>query len=352
MFLISLVLGNLIRRDLVSVAQDDALQPIYSSPDIMNVKWSTDSQFLVFGLAENDVRSSTGDWLRYDVSTEETQRSNRWYLQPRLRPGEEALFQPYDRTFVYASPDERFIAYAVEHPSPITTVPILAVGDRQREEVVALPDVYYIRDPYGGPDDFEVLWSADSRSFTLTNRFGRSGDTLLVTSLFVTGFASEPPDVQVQDWSESLVIAGQEYYSSEVHAIGLTGERVLIESNVGDLGTNEIFDNTHLILWNTQQPSDSLALTAIDTSHLIAATFHPTAPDKLLLVNERGLVEYDIHSRRMTVLNPAYHSGLGDYGLFSPDRAWLAIVEDGLEEGNYPPRLYVFDVRASLPAAE
>jgi len=63
--------------------------------------------------------------------------------------------------------------------------------------------------------------------------------------------------------------------------------------------------------------------------HTIGAAFLPDAQDEILVVNEVGIIRYDLKQRQSVVINPKINSKWANWVMFSPDNQWVAVLAGG-----------------------
>lgn len=286
-------------------AQD--VKPIYPTGDLREVRWSSNSQSLIF----HDVRflSAAQTWIEYNVTT-----------QNMTRADEAALLQlksPCDTNRVFPdqiSPSGRFVALIRPAGSTETSDEIAQIGitDCRSATSRIFPDIGFAHG--------RILWSTDESSF-----------------LYI-GPTSSPPETEnklVSHYHDGvgnafeldllyLHINGRSYQATTYDLSG-DGQEVLMK----------LYDDRQkqrLFIFNTAYPDRSRFWdVTINVDTVVAAAFAPTDETKLWLLDDQGVIEYDLTSNQNRLLSDAIKSTdkldiSSAPAIFSPNAHSLALM--------------------------
>lgn len=309
-------------------AQGNNLTPIWAG-DISNITWSANSQYLIFkgGSADASVNLSQGRWFSYDVNTNQLTESQIWPLQgsvPNI-----PIFTPINRvnstfvSYVFQSPNGRFLIYAGEEGtlSSGTLRYHLTIADTQNSETSLTPIL--VRNPFDGPDQLNVLWSEDGTAFIVVDQ------QLTPVIKYVDGFVSDISSARIQILSYQTT--NEARAAEKVYDLTSDGSFVLTNS------INEQYVS-QLVIWNTSDFSMNRVIEGFDGDFIIGASFMFNETGKILLVNNDGLVLYNISTDETSVLDEDINSESFEQAVFSPDGRWLALKRNFDE-------LYVIDLQ-------
>lgn len=323
-------------------AQDDPHEKnrIYSSGlSILNTGWTPDSSVLVFQIEQYDNsagRPMTGPntpnyetWRQYDLTSGQISRGTIWPLQPDLTAEQYRDFEIYnsdiDRSFVFQSPDGRYLVYTAFVSASSYGFP-LGIADLSTGNHRILGDLEGIKrnNNLGDLEFYKVQWSENSGAFTLHSLM-RPGFYYIsnledLTTLSI--YSSESfPGFPLNDTT---------FYPGSVHDLSAAGDHLIVLG-----GTS---DNTgRLVLWNMMTDSR----TSIPIQGLVAGSVFTQNDQRVLFIDEEGLKQYDIPENQTTLLNPEISSTWATGGAyFSPNGQYVAIRVDAPE----PESLYLFEV--------
>ncbi len=313
-----------------TLAQSNSASPFY--PDIpYNEIWSANSQKFVFydtaaGDLEESVQISTPNWLEYDVTTQETTNQNTWPLQPTLTDDERQTFDvstnPDGReSFIYESPDGRFLVYGKGNETDDSGRWSIGIADRQQGQAVTLP--IHVWDPFSGPRYFKVLWSADSKAFA-ANFLSDDGTPVFV---HVGGYEADLSGAVV-NWFSISVKDRNFYpfggYGQDIFALSGDGSHVLLTSN--EETAEDPSSPVKLLLWDVLNPDASQIIDSLDGGKIGATSFVPGDETKLLILNDAGLMLYDLSNGESTQITTDINTESTQRAAFSPDGNWLVSV--------------------------
>ncbi len=288
-------------------AQSDQPEPIFTGA-VRSIRWSQDSQSLIFqGRLRNDdfehgVDVTDQSWHQYDVATQSLTQGNHWPLQPTLSGEELQLFNPFGNSFIFLSPDERYIIY--DNADGPTTL-----GDRLTGQLflTSIP-----ASTSRNTDVFSVMWSEDSSLFVLATYA-----TVIPLPLirYGTHYTADVASTQVQ--YAFPTIGDEEYVPDQVYDISADGRLLLF------LGQPLTSQHQILLVWDT---ADSAGGYTVEARRVIGASFVPGDESKLLFVNEEGLVQYDLATGTEVILRTNINSEMADMAVFSPDGQYVTLL--------------------------
>lgn len=310
-------------KDLVA---NGGSSPVISGVFPSQISWSANSEKLVFQNHDSSgfgVNSSTPNWIQYDTTTGEIIYAHRWPLQPSLSPAEFQVFQPFSESgieaFIYESSDSRYVVYASEHEELANAdVYHITLADRQTNKVFVTPR--FLVDPFSGPENFDVLWSRGNNTFVIQTIAANGGDLRLV--FWGTNYDFSLSNLNLQRIEPEM--DDRSYFPVQVHDISNDGNSILmtaIEFNPAMPDSHQ----TRLLVWNAIGPALSKALDLSDDK-LIGAMFSGN-DDKVVFVNQIGVIQYDLISSEQVILNSHYTSIKFEQAIFSPTGEWIALLD-------------------------
>lgn len=301
--------------------------PVISGVFPSQISWSANSEKLVFQNHDSSgfgVNSSTQNWIQYNTITGEIIYTHRWPLQPSLSPAEFQLFQPFSEsgieTFIYESSDGRYVIYAREYQELANAdVYHITLADRQTNEVAAAPE--FLVDPFSGPENFDVMWSRGNTAFVIQTIAANGGDLRLV--FWGTDYDLSLSDLNLQRIEPE--INDESYFPIQVHDISNDGSSILmtaIEFNPA-MPDNQ---QTMLVVWNAVNSALSKAL-ELSNDEIIGAAFGAN-DDKVVFINQIGVIQHDLISGEQVILNSSYTSIKYEKAIFSPNGEWVALIDE------------------------
>jgi hypothetical protein len=305
-----------------TIAQSPSFEIVAPDDPALEIKWSTDSQRLAFRSGFTDemgVTLSDDNWLQYIPSTATLTRHNTWPLQPDLTQAEQQIFNPAitaegQKSFLNYSPNEHYLVYA-DAPLVNDVGWIVNIGNRQTGQIVNTSAL--ILDPFYSPLLFETLFSDDSTAFVIVTSDIASQPVIQ----YVSGYTNAPSSPSFEDLSY-LVVDGVDYTSFSAGDLSDDGSKVLL---LGYKATGETNLPMEVIVWNVVNSIDSQVLDSF--SAVVGASFAPGTENRLLIVTELGLIEYNLSTDTFTVLNSEIRSAWVAEAIFSPDGQWVAFVD-------------------------
>jgi hypothetical protein len=324
-----------------AVAQTDLSPPIDVNTLIRGLWWSSDSKAFVFSTSLDSLNIESPDafWYSYSVDTGLLTTSKSWPLQPNLAvvslaDSSEVDLSDVNGYFNYLSPDglaavvtaNQVLESNVSLRNPIAGN--ISISNSTLTDFVpfALEGV--------GPDGYRIQWSEDSSTFGFSARTPLVSD--LVYFYYVTGLKNADGQLRVFNLQPTLVNTVA-YSIFEILDLSSDGTRVLLRGQ--DAATRSPFA---LIVWegaiNTGQNVPGISG---NSSYTLWAAFSTRNPNLIRAVTEQGLVEYDLESNTMRVLEPEINSTRFNRAMFSPDGQYVALVETYLDAEDY---LYIVPV--------
>jgi hypothetical protein len=327
-------------------AQNESLKPIYSGIPIGNIAWSSDSQKLIFqdSLTGDTLLSGERYWHSYDITTQSSVQSATWPEQPALTSDLAKTFNvengaDAESRLLYLSPNGHYIIggdeLALNAPLESSTL----VADLQSDRLFSIP--IPALGISSGPDSFNVHWSNDSEVFTLLIMALQVSAPSYI--YYVKGYNENPANLTLQDMT-SFIINDQEYSTMKIFDVSSNGERVLVHGSyiIPASETREYDYGFPLVVWNAKDASQHFVIDEFNKSgfNLRSVSFAPDNDNQILVLNEQGLVQYDLLTKKTTILRADLNSMWANEALFSPDGNWLALTE-----GEVVENIYLIDLR-------
>lgn len=316
-------------------AQDDPHEKnriLLAGVNIVNISWSPDSHNLVFQVESYDNEADrpiygpytpgTDYWHSYSVETGQILRGEIWPLQPHLTPQQFQDFEIYhngnDQSFVYISPNGRYLIYSGQVPANAGYGLPLGIADLDTGTHRLLDESEDVErnDIPGYIEAYKIQWSENSTAFTLDSWFGRG--IYHISQL-------DNLDTLVVRWlnpAEGLPLGDSTFRPGAIFDLSIDGDRILTWA--GDL-----------VIWDVTTTTG----TSISVEGIVAGAIFTPDEQAILFVDEEGLKRHDIAENQTTLLNPEISSTWADGGAyFSPDGKYVAINADDLDA------LYLFEV--------
>lgn len=312
-----------------SSLDDHILVTIPSALFPRQAMWSNDSQRLVFheyadGLDISiNMPEGKDQWIQYDMLSNTVTRHTRWPLQPQLSPEELALLSPAvgesgEESLIFESPNGNYIACLCGG---------ITVYSRLQQEFVNLP--YTVIEPFMGSDEFTVFWSQNESAFIYSTRnvWGAGGDFIA----HISNFTSDVADAEVEAVIAGFEIRGNTYSNrvrnyqivrEKVHDISSDGKHVLVGMRLIDL-QNPGNKPLRLIVWNVSDPDASAIIDDIDIETIKGASFIGENTTDLLVINDEGLIQYDVSSKTNSLLASSLPAS---EAYFSLDSRYVALT--------------------------
>ncbi|MBZ0279233.1 MAG: hypothetical protein K8L97_00750 [Anaerolineae bacterium] len=318
---------------------DEMLNPIVTLNNILpdNMIWMPDSKTLLFRNAISE--QTANDWYTYNVETGLLELSNT-RPQPDMMDeiqqllGTVKLLEGEAITLISQSPDDRYLVYGVLNGEEIVTnygdFPTVQPGiaDLEQKQVFTLPDVQL----RGIGNTF---WSADGSAFVFVNTISPS---IWVDVHYLDNYVPAVSDATLRDLG-SVSLDGNDYAVNGAYDLSADGSQLLLRLNTPGNYTYS------LAIYDGSLSTQTDLIEGIGATEVIAASFAPDDEHKIWLLNEMGIVQYDLVTGETVVLDDSVNSTnvlgitLHDPAIFSPDGRHLAVLQ---ESG-----LYVIEVSAT-----
>ncbi|MBX3083580.1 MAG: hypothetical protein KF716_18245 [Anaerolineae bacterium] len=244
------------------------------------------------------------------------------------------------------SPDHRFVVYvdatpiergegweAFPDPNPFF------LGDRQQRLKIPTGDQL--------APGLSVYWNTTSTAFIVVGVNATEGEypAAYLTGI-TTNFATDLSAAVTRGFTEFVLHRRLYAASTSVYHIAPDGNSVLLTAYDLDSAAFDYDQTLRLINYDVVKPSQS-QLILPDAANLRAAQFVFDTTDKILLIDDRGLLEIDMGTDEIAIIDASLNAAWVDEAIFSPDGRWLAVrhaVDD------YDSQLFIGDVAQLLGA--
>ncbi|MBX3065530.1 MAG: hypothetical protein KF726_21320 [Anaerolineae bacterium] len=298
----------------VSSAQSGLIL-LFNDYSVYGLSWTADSTKIRFRSA-----STNGVNGFYNISS--GTMSTALYLPTEQLTSEEIeAFQVYNSLYeesYFVSPDSKFAVFLSRDPvdpeSDMPSVRQVFLADRTNQGVIALGSMM--------PPPLIVQWAVDSSSFVIFSGPFEGSDADITPRAVIVNFASDVEKAQGIGFPEFSINGTSYRIGAKLHQVLEEGKLLLVEANEIQFSEEYIEPQPALILYSVMTPQASQVLLP-NATKLIAA--HITRDDRLLAVNEHGLVEIDLSDHKTRVIDAAINSEWAYEAAFSPDDRWLAL---------------------------
>ncbi|MEO8608638.1 MAG: hypothetical protein ABI690_12185 [Chloroflexota bacterium] len=274
-----------------------------------------------------DVSFTPSILYRYSITTGRLSQVQHYPLERTFNSKEQKNYQAFDNQ-AFLSPDGEKIVY-------VSTLQTILGGEAGSPRFYAIgyaPDLEY---PYTGFFPlriFEYLrpkllrWSDDSSAFVMETPSVYGGLTILFHVKIHGVFTSI---------RETYV--GQMDTAENIFDISSDGNQLLIPQPGGQL-----------LIWDDRLPLKDDSRDAMEAAHLVpagkvsAAAFIPEDQEHILVVNEQGIVRFNLETQESNLISGDVNSTWVEKGLFSPDNHYLAFL--GGEGGVSYPEVHVISL--------
>jgi WD40 repeat protein len=258
-----------------------------------------------------DVSFTPSILYRYSRTTGSLSQVQHYPLERTFNSKEQENYQAFDNQ-AFLSPDGEKIVY-------VSTLQTILGGEAGSPRFYAIgyaPDLEYPRVGFFPLRIFEYLrpkllrWSDDSSAFVMETPSLYGGLTILFHVKIHGDFASI---------RETYV--GQMDTAENIFDISPDGNRLLIPQ----------YDK-QLLMWDDNLPLTDDSIDAMEAAHLIpagkvsAAAFIPEDQKHILVVNEQGIVRFNLETQESNLISGDVNSTWVEQGLFSPDNHYLAFL--------------------------
>ncbi len=317
-----LIFGNGWRELPSPVSAQGSEQPIYVGSGITNVKWSEDSSSLVFQEPFNSdygvVTPERDTWFQFFVSSRQVARTNSWPLQPTLTGNQRQRFEIAFDSFIFPSPNGRYLVYVAE---PVSwTNPVLfpiGLADLQTNQHRIIQEIQ-VKNASVFDTNYAILWSGNSLVFSLVGE-GYAGKR---QPFYVTNFTPNLNTLIVQSIVEGLAFGGDTIFPQMIFDLSNNGSQILLEDLRPDF-------TSRLFLWDVNNSSQSKIIPT--TTYVVEAAFNPSNEQMVLFVDEDGLKRQDMNANITTLLDVTANPSWADGGIWiSPDIQYIALYDSSV----------------------
>ena len=292
----------------------DEFEPIFGG-GINIAEWLPDNATFIFSPNEPD-------WFVFDTHAWNRMQVNRWPLLPALSSDEInvygltlANFQVGDPIYALA-PDGNTLVFArqVSCGEMACSYHLVLADRRTRKVFDTQSNVNY---PFN-VGAFHVIWNRAGTAFTLVQSDGFGG-VYGFLSTYVTNYSSDISHAQATTAIGSPQINGKTYASHEAFMFSPNDSTLLIRA----LDPKTL--RYSLIAYDLADPNRSVIVPEQYGSSAVAAGFAPGASDRILIFNSSGLLQYDLSTGSVIVLNKNLDTVREVRAAwFSPDGTWFA----------------------------
>jgi hypothetical protein len=304
----------------------------------INAFWISETAFEVFVL---NAMNSEVHVYDYDIKTEQiaehtvksqTYTTVNFLLSPfyfTLSPQQVTTFEARDQN-AYLSPDKQKIVYTD------ASRPCDEMGNCLDQMAIAelQSGKHYLLGTggnYAHDNGYELRWSEDSSAFTASiyANYGDGKDIFLVT-----GLGTDPPQ------PKSLWLAT--VYNDQRPFLDMSSDGKSLLLSADTLG----YTNS-LVLWHSGQKAthNRLQKSGIDSpgfaisdgeflfeKDIVGAAFNNANKDELLIVNQKGVLRYNVLTHHVELINSNINSRWAKEVIFSPNQSYAAVFSNS--QGN------------------
>jgi hypothetical protein len=170
-----------------------------------------------------------------------------------------------------------------------------------------------------------MLWSSDSKSFVIVDN-----GNLTPFFYYVTHYATNVSKALLR--LIALFKSNTGYGVSDIYDISSDSNRLVIKAGIPNPNHEIIYK---LYIYDTLYPSNDELVEDFDTTDVIAASFAPHDESKLWAFTAKGIVQFDLVTRKTTLLDDTFTSidalnvSIDTPAIFSPDGRYLATLAEG-----------------------
>lgn len=288
---------------------DDKLTPVWGYDPTQEfvmpstLFWSPDSSVLYFDVLDTDQHLK-----RYDVATGTLEDTSGAPQTIELSPEQQNHFHAQN-SVGYIAPDQDTFAYISTYQTYSTaeggyTPYLYAVGSLKDQtfEPTRVPVI-------GGG---HIRWSDDSSAFVLEYGTPYGGQ---VGVFYVKGTGAEC------QWhfctlAETLLTSLD--LGETIYDLSPSGERILYPDFSGVFRLWDVTKDAGFGEVKNQR-------TTLPIENITGGAFLPDTPDVILIVNTDGIMQYDLDTQDLTLINPHITSKWAKWVLFSPDNRYVAV---------------------------
>src|SRR5579859_1449170 len=276
-----------------------AVTPIARPALATYMSWSLDDRYLFYSEDSNPLGMGiTKQWTVYDTQAHTSTTQGRLPFLPQLSPQALATFAPAPKTFYFASPDDRFVAFFRGSGANNWT---LWLGNRTTFATfntgIAMWDATDLL-------NVKIEWSKDSSAFAVFHARNEQAPYIDYVKGYQQGFSSTLVKLDIVQ----NVVAGEQF-TSAVNLYGLTADGSEVLLTVGRTSSDSHYES-YFALYDPLNPSNGKVLhnlkltgtTAIGDAQLV-----DWQPSQLVINSDLGLLIYDIATDTFTKLNPIFY---------------------------------------------
>lgn len=275
------------------------------------IAWSADGKTLLFQMVDYSADHEPDKAYQYDPATGKLSELDTMPFTLTLNDEQKAYFQARDNT-IPKSPYHNAILYT-------STLSVVCGGECDGTLIMQgtycyAPDcveLWGFYEPLNliSQGDFRVVWS-------------RGGAAVLIRDTNYGSFHE-----LIYSGAEGTYVIADTFDrdDNDVFDLSNDGKRVLYENPESGsklmLWEIESFDSekTHLVTTDQQKIMDG---------HVTGAGFSTSNSDYLFYLDDEGIKQYEISGGRSELLNPAINATWVQFGLFSPDNRYIAVLSD------------------------
>lgn len=266
-------------------------------------------------------------WEDFNPQTLAWHESNVWPLYPNLSTAEQAIFQT--NGFIRLSPDGQLLIYPSLNEK-------LTVANRLSQQV------FETNIDYSVPNYLPIWWSEDGNGVAV--RETGESEAFDDPIIYYVKIINRQNLTQLQIYSVQLaqpLTVGNRVYTPVEQEQVLDVHQHMVLTTMSDLtnfGNAELSLNqaqSHLVIWNPENPQASVIIDAFNGRKVQAAAFVPNDPQRLLVVLfqgrdlsfpvQDGIYLYNIQTRALQLLMRLDDTYFLPDTLFSPDGNWLEL---------------------------
>jgi hypothetical protein len=316
----------------LDVIDGTALKDFYWSPDESSFIYYDTSKYPDAVSTDIDDKGSQVTyplWQQYIINSRTLVSSITFPLQPDFTSDELATFAPYQDGFAYVSPNGDVIAYPkdISGTEYIGGLPLAIASISENAGITT----NHIIDGLNSPDTTRFLWSGDSTKLAV-NYVSNAGNSIIVYFDLKAGdnkLAAKEIEINSFNSYYPLVYANKAYapvipFEDQLLDISNSGRKVLFK---GRLVSEHISSEPQkLIVWSPQSANENDVIEQIEGNTVLAASFLPNSDTQIFIVNDSGLVTYNLATKESIIMGPDLNSTSLVKASFSPNGTWLAVV--------------------------
>jgi hypothetical protein len=301
--------------------------PEWSSTSNILVYQNLDKQYSGVTPTHSDIFMNAPYWEEFNPQTLAWRESSVWPLYPNLSAAEQAIFQ--SNGFIRISPDGQLLVY----PSLSGK---LTVANRLSQQV------FETNIDYSVPNPLPIWWSEDGNGVAIreTGESEAFDDPIIYYVKIINRQNLAQSQIYSVQLAQPLTIGNRVYTPVEQEQVLDVHQHTVLTtmSDLTNFGNSELTLNqaqSHLVIWNPENPQASVIIDAFNGRKVQAAAFVPSDAQQILVVlgNEQeqlnfpvkeGLYRYNIQTHDLKFLT-SFDTYYLDTPVFSPDGNWLAI---------------------------